>query len=329
MVMPTQASPPQAAPATTEPAATPVPGPAAIETTGLTKVYGGRTVVDHLDLRLPAGVVAGFVGPNGAGKSTTLRMLLGLVRPSSGAGTVLGVPLERPGDYLPRVGALIEAPAFYPALSGRANLRVLATLSGVEEGQVLNVLETVGLTARADDRYRAYSLGMKQRLGIAAALLTDPDLLILDEPTNGLDPQGIIEMRELIRAIADDGPTVLVSSHLLSEVQQVCDWLLMVEAGRQVYQGRTADLLAGGSRLRLRGEHAADLPALADLLRRRGLEPERDGAALLLPDGTIGDGEVAAISREAAGAGITLVELARTAASLEERYGALVAGGVR
>ena len=301
----------------------------AIQTAGLSKVYGGRTVVDRLDLALPSGVVAGFVGPNGAGKSTTLRMLLGLVRPTAGSGTVLGSPLHRPADYLPRVGALIEAPAFYPGLSGTANLQVLATLGGIEPRRVPAVLDRVGLGARAGDRYRTYSLGMKQRLGIAAALLSDPELLVLDEPTNGLDPQGIVDMRMLVRSIADDGPTVLVSSHLLAELQQICDWLLMIEAGRQLYQGRTADLLADGARLRLRSEHRGDLPRLAGLLRARGFDPAVDEAGLVLAADAIDDAALAALVREAAGAGITLVEVARTAASLEERYGSLVAGGVR
>jgi ABC-2 type transport system ATP-binding protein len=301
----------------------------AIETSGLTKVYGGRTVVDQLDVSLPEGVVAGFVGPNGAGKSTTLRMLLGLVRPTSGSGNVLGTPLTHPDRYLPIVGALIEAPAFYPGLSGEANLRVLTTLGNIDPARIPVVLERVGLSNRSADAYKTYSLGMKQRLGIAAALLNDPDLLVLDEPTNGLDPQGIVEMRELVRSIADDGPTVLISSHLLSEVQQVCDWLLMIEAGRQVYQGRTAELLSGGSRLRLRPERPDDLAKLARMLREHGYEPTQDDTALLLPDSTVSDAELAALSRAASADGITLVELARTAASLEERYGALVSGGVR
>jgi ABC-2 type transport system ATP-binding protein len=303
--------------------------PLAIHTTALTKVYGGRTVVDQLELALPAGVVAGFIGPNGSGKSTTLRMLLGLVRPTGGTGTVLGVPLERPEDFLPRVGALIEAPAFYPGLSGSANLRVLATLGGIDPVRVSQTLDRVGLSSRGEDKYKTYSLGMKQRLGIAAALLSDPKLLVLDEPTNGLDPQGIVDMRTLIRSIADDGPTVLVSSHLLGELQQICDWLLMIEAGRQVYQGRTADLLAGGARLRLRSEHLLDLPRLAGVLRSHGLEPVLDDTGVLLPADGVDDGELARLSRAAADQGITLVELARTAASLEERYGSLVTGGVR
>ena len=301
----------------------------AVQTAGLTKVYSGRTVVDQLEVSLPTGVVAGFVGPNGSGKSTTLRMLLGLVRPTSGTGTVLGVPLDRPVGFLPRVGALIEAPAFYPGLSGAANLRVLATLGGIDPARVAAVLDRVGLAARAADRYKTYSLGMKQRLGIAAALLSEPELLVLDEPTNGLDPQGIVEMRELIRSIADDGPTVLVSSHLLAELQQICDWLLMIEAGRQVYQGRTADLLAGGARLRLRSEHPDDLDRLRGLLRTYGYEPALDGTGLVLPADVVDDADLARLNKAAAAEGITLVEMARTAASLEERYGSLVTGGVR
>jgi len=168
-----------------------------VETRGLTKRYGSRTVVDALDMQIPAGVVAGFIGPNGAGKTTTLRMLLGLVRPSGGSGQVFGRPLDTPAGYLPRVGALIESPAFYRELSGERNLAVQAALGGHNMTRVPVVLERVGLADRGGDRYRTYSLGMKQRLGIAGALLGDPRLLILDEPTNGLDPAGIRDMRSL------------------------------------------------------------------------------------------------------------------------------------
>jgi ABC-2 type transport system ATP-binding protein len=295
-----------------------------VETTALTKAYRGRTVVDSLDLALPAGVVAGFVGPNGAGKSTTLRMLLGLVRPSSGSGRVLGHPLTRPQDFLPQVGALIEAPAFYPGLTGRANLRVLATLAGTSGSRVDEVLERVSLRDRGDDPYKAYSLGMKQRLGIAAALLTEPRLLVLDEPTNGLDPQGIRDMRGLLRSLAEDGPTVLVSSHLLGEVQQACDWLVMVEAGRLVWSGATAELLAG-SEVVLAPEHDTDLPALEALLGEHGLTVRR--VRDRLHAGPVDDdAALAALNREAAQRGVTLVELRRQSSSLEDRYGALLAG---
>ncbi len=294
-----------------------------VETTSLTKAYRGRTVVAGLDLAVPAGVVCGFVGPNGAGKSTTLRMLLGLVRPSSGSGRVLGHELSRPQDYLPDVGALIEAPAFYPGLSGRANLRVLATLGATPVVRVAEVLERVGLAERADDAYKTYSLGMKQRLGIAAALLPRPRLLVLDEPANGLDPQGIRDMRGLLRSLAGDGPTVLVSSHLLGEVQQACDWLVMVEAGQLVWSGPTAQLLTGSEAV-LGCEHAGDLPRLAALLESRALQVRRVDDRLHAGPLT-GDDVLPGLNRAAAEVGITLSELRRQSATLEDQYGALLA----
>jgi len=219
------------------------PGGFAVRLRGLTKIFGRRTAVDRLDLDIPAGVVCGFVGPNGAGKTTTIRMLLGLVRPTAGVGTVLGRPLGDPPRYLPEVGALIEGPAFEPGLSGIDNLRVHAHAGGLPLDGVAEALERVGLTGRGQDRYRSYSLGMKQRLGIAAALLPRPRLLILDEPTNGLDPAGIAQTRDLIAGLRDDGMTVLVSSHLLSEIEQVADHLLLVQEGRSVFAGPVADLV--------------------------------------------------------------------------------------
>ncbi|MEV4131734.1 ATP-binding cassette domain-containing protein [Dactylosporangium sp. NPDC049742] len=219
----------------------------AIRTRGLTKRYGGRAVVDGLDLDVPAGVVAGLIGPNGAGKTTTLRMLLGLVRPDAGDGSVNGAPLGRPAAYLPWVGAMIEGPAFYPGLSGARNLAVQAALGGLDPAGIPALLARVGLTG--DKPFQRYSLGMKQRLGIAAALLGDPALVILDEPANGLDPAGIRDMRGIVRSINDDGRTVLISSHQLSEVQQVCDWLIVIGEGRRLFQGPTSELLAGGGDL--------------------------------------------------------------------------------
>jgi ABC-2 type transport system ATP-binding protein len=221
-------------------------GPPAIMTDGLTKRYGRRVVVDQLDLRIPTGVVAGLIGPNGAGKTTTLRILLGLVRPDQGTATVLGQPLAAVAGYLPRVGALIEQPAFYPGLSGERNLAVYATLAGFDPAQIPVVLDRLGLAARATSAYRTYSLGMRQRLGIAAALLGDPALVILDEPTNGLDPAGIRDMRGIIRSINDDGRTVLVASHLLNEVQQVCDWLIVLDDGQRRFEGPTGELIGAG-----------------------------------------------------------------------------------
>jgi len=301
---------------------------AVVETNGLTKRYGSRTVVDALNMQIPAGVVAGFIGPNGAGKTTTLRMLLGLVRPSAGEGRVFSLPLHSPARYLPRVGALIESPAFYPSLSGERNLAVQAMLGGHSLARVPVVLERVGLADRSGDRYRTYSLGMKQRLGIAGALLGDPTLLILDEPTNGLDPAGIRDMRGLVRSLADDGPTVLISSHLLAEVQQVCDWLVVIEHGRLVFQGPTALLLAGGDELTLRSEQLADLPRLQALLTRRGLvatvandRVHVDLAEASASSGTGGiNGLLGEINRAAMAEQLTLVELTITRASLEDRY---------
>ena len=216
-----------------------------VETTALTKRYGRTLAVEDLHLRVHPGEVYGFLGPNGAGKTTTLRMLLGLVRPTSGSLRLLGKPAG--AGHLDRVGALIEGPAFYPYLSGRDNLRTLAHHAGVGRGRVDTVLDTVGMTDRAKDRYATYSLGMKQRLGLAAALLKEPELLILDEPTNGLDPTGMADMRVTIRKLAADGCTVLLSSHLLGEVQQICDRVGVIARGRLVAETTVAELGTGGT----------------------------------------------------------------------------------
>jgi ABC-type multidrug transport system ATPase subunit len=224
-----------------------------IETRGLSKRYGERVVaVDRLAMRVRRGEVYGFLGPNGAGKTTTLRMLLGLVRPSSGTALVLGAPPGSP-QSLARVGALIESPTFYPYLSGRDNLRVLARYAGAAESRIEPVLDEVGLLRRADDRFRTYSLGMKQRLGIAAALLKEPELLILDEPTNGMDPAGMAEMRRFIRGLGRGGRTVLLSSHLMSEVEQICDRVGVIADGRLVREG-IVDELRGEESLWVRAD---------------------------------------------------------------------------
>ena len=225
-------------PSQTELAADNAPGGTlGIETRGLSKRFGQRKAVDGLTISIPAGTIAGFVGPNGAGKTTTIRLLLGLVRPSAGSATILGQPLTHPERYLPRVGALVEAPAFYPSLSGRTNLEVLARLGGHPRSRVGQLLELVELSDRAKDPVRKYSQGMKQRLGVAMALLPDPDLLILDEPANGLDPLGIIQMRDLLRHLREQGKTVFLSSHLLGELEQVADWLVMLYQGKALYNG--------------------------------------------------------------------------------------------
>jgi ABC-2 type transport system ATP-binding protein len=304
---------------------------AALSVTGLTKRYGDRTAVDHLDLEVPRGVVAGFVGPNGAGKTTTMAMLLGLVRPTAGVGAVLGHPITDPAAYLPRVGALIESPAFYPALSGAENLRVFATVGGLDHDRIPALLELVGLAGRGDDRYRGYSLGMKQRLGIAAALLGQPDLLILDEPANGLDPQGVREMRELIGSLAGSGRTVLVSSHDLSELEQVCDWLVLIERGRSLYQGPTRDLLDGVTRgLAVVPAEAGDQRPLAQLLARHGHRVQADDGRLVVDvDGGDAHTVAATVNRTAFDAGIVLVELSPLRTTLEDRYLSMVQGGAR
>jgi ABC-2 type transport system ATP-binding protein len=233
----------------TQPLPTPPSGrDLAIATRGLTKRFGGKPAVDGIDLAVPQGAVYGFLGPNGSGKTTTIRMLLGLVQPSAGTSTLLGQAIPDAAQLvLPRVGSLVEGPAFHPYLSGRANLRRLdaADLTAdprTSRARIDDALDRVGLLAAAGKRYRAYSLGMRQRLAIAAALLAPRDLLVLDEPTNGLDPQGTREVRHLIASLASDGTTVFVSSHLLSEVEQMCTHLGVMSEGRLVAQGSTSEV---------------------------------------------------------------------------------------
>ena len=226
-------------------------GELCVSTQGLTKQFRRQTVVDGVNLEVPAGAVYGFLGPNGSGKTTTIRMLLGLVSPTAGSISMLGLPMpERSGETLRRIGALVEGPAFHPYLSGRANLARLDAADAYSDPRTASrridgALDRVGLLAAATKRYRAYSLGMRQRLAIANALLMPRDLLILDEPTNGLDPQGTREVRHLVGDLAADGATVLVSSHLLAEVEQMCDHVGVMFEGKLVSQSSLADLQAG------------------------------------------------------------------------------------
>src|SRR4051794_11321333 len=302
----------------------------ALSVSELTKRYGDRAVVDRLDIELPNGVVAGFVGPNGAGKTTTMAMLLGLVRPSSGSATVLGASIHEPADYLSRVGAMNESPAFYPSLTGAENLRMFATVGCHDTASIPSLLDEVGLHGRGDDRYRTYSLGMKQRLGIAAALLGDPDLLILDEPSNGLDPQGVREMRTLIGGLAGTGRTVLVSSHDLSELEQVCDWLILIDTGRSIYQGPTREFLdAAVGGLSIAPQYPEQRELLTEALRAHGLRVHCDGDHLLVNVDGFADDVAATVNRAAFDAGIVLVELALQRTTLEDRYLSLVAGGAQ
>lgn len=284
-----------------------------VRTTGLTKRYGARAAVDGVDMEVTKGEIYGFLGPNGAGKTTTLRMLVGLVAPSSGTASVFG---SRPGDpaALRRIGALIEGPGCFPYLSGRDNLRVLARYRGLGRVDVDAALERVGLSERADERYRDYSLGMKQRLGVGVALLGGPDLLILDEPTNGLDPAGMTQMRDLITELAADGHTVLLSSHLLAEVQQICDRVGVISGGQLLTQSTVAEL-RGSSSLLVRADPAeAAYPAVRHvvggkaMLTARGIQVEADAA--VAPQ----------IARAVVASGADLFELRTEEKSLEEVF---------
>jgi ABC-2 type transport system ATP-binding protein len=300
----------------------------ALITDKLTKRYGRRLAVDSLSLEVPAGVVAGFIGPNGAGKTTTMAMLLGLVAPTAGSGSVLGASLDEPASYLGRVGALIETPAFWPGLSGVENLRALATLGGHDPSRIPEVLRLVGLEPRGDDRFGQYSLGMKQRLGIAAALLGNPELLVLDEPTNGLDPAGINEMREFILRLADGKRTVLVSSHILSELEHISDWLIVIDEGSLLYQGPTEDFLGRvPTVLALAPEHVGDLERLAAIVRADGHEPREELDELIVPvEEHDARAVAAAVNRAANERGIVLAELHLRRPSLESQYLAAVGG---
>jgi ABC-2 type transport system ATP-binding protein len=242
---------------------------AAIRTIGLSKSYGKRLAVDHLDLEVDRAELFGFLGPNGAGKTTTIRMTLGLIAPTGGTVEILGLEVRsHRSQVLPRVGALVESPALYGYLSGRDNLRAIGNLlGGVSERRIDEVLEIVALKGRDRDRVRTYSMGMKQRLGLALALLNNPDVLILDEPANGLDPAGIVEMRDLLRDLAGQGKTVFISSHVLSEVQQICTRVAIINHGKLVRVAPVHDLLKST------GEFAVKVDAPAELLATLRLQP--------------------------------------------------------
>jgi ABC-2 type transport system ATP-binding protein len=277
----------------------------------LTKRYGGRSAVNRLSFQMAPGTVTGFVGPNGAGKTTTIRMLLGLVGASDGRADVVGADLSR-------VGAMIDGPAFYPALSARRNLRVLAALGGIRRYRVEEVLGQVGLSERAGDLLRSYSLGMRQRLGIAAALLPDPVVLFLDEPTNGLDPQGMREVRALLRRLAESGKTILVSSHLLSEIEHVCDQLVVIREGSLVFFGPMADVARyAHSQLVVRPDHPRDLTRLVALLDQHGYESQAGDDDIRVLAST---DRAAAVNRLTFQAGITLAELHSEREGLEATF---------
>jgi ABC-2 type transport system ATP-binding protein len=292
---------------------------AVAETEGLTRRFGARTALDALTVDIPEGGVVGLVGPNGSGKSTLIRILLGLVRPTSGRAAVLGHPVAEPRTYMHRVGALVEAPSFVPALSAQTNLRSLARLRGLPRRRVAEVLDVVGLSGRESEPVKRYSLGMKQRLAIAAALLPDPELLVLDEPTNGLDPAGIVEIRGLLRRLGSSGCTVLVSSHLMAEIQAACDHLVVVRFGELVFAGGTSELLARGSiSVRLRPEHDDDAGPLSEALRTAGWRVQQDAHELVVAGAA--ERDAAELNRATNRAGYTLRSLSAVSDSLEDVF---------
>ena len=302
----------------------------AIETSELTKRFrGGQLAVDHIGLAVPPGSVYGFLGPNGSGKTTTIRMLLGLAFPTSGTASLLGVPM--PGGatrVLHRVGSLVEGPAFYPFLTGAANLARYdaadrAADPATARARIAEALDRVGLTAAAGKRYRHYSLGMKQRLAIAAGLLQPRDLIILDEPTNGLDPQGTREVRALIRQIAADGITVFVSSHLLAEVEQICTHVGVMRTGRLVFQGSLPELRrTGAARVTV---HTADAEAAAKVLA--GLDLADPQASSGEASAVLGDASPEQVCAELVHAGIGVRGFAVTSPSLEDLFVGLTGEG--
>jgi ABC-2 type transport system ATP-binding protein len=295
--------------------------PAVIEIEGLRKEFrrrGGRAVaVDGLNLSVPEGGVFGFLGPNGSGKTTTIRCLLGLVRSTAGSVRLFGrpVPAGLP-DTLRRVGAIIETPAMFPTMTGRENLRLLARLGGIGNRRVDDVLGSVGLAERAGHLVRTYSLGMRQRLGLAAALLKDPALLVLDEPANGLDPAGIREVRELLRRLGAEGRTVFVSSHVLSEVALTCDAVAILNRGRCVAQGTVAEVLAssGPDELFVKTD---DLHAAHELLRQAGFGVRRENGHLRVWSDAI---EPGLVTKTLAGQGLWVTEMRPAERTLEELF---------
>lgn len=301
---------------------------AAIEVTGLGKAYrrlrGGQVVaVDELNLVVPEGGVFGFLGPNGSGKTTTIRCLLGLIKPSKGACRVLGASV-RPSlhQVIRRVGTVSETPTFIPNFTGRKNLQLLASVYGISDRTVDEMLERVGLGIRGRDRVKAYSLGMRQRLGLAAALLKDPALLILDEPANGLDPAGIREVRQLIRGLGKEGRTIFLSSHLLSEIEQTCDSVAILSRGRCIRAGSVAEVLSTGQ-LPSVIVRVEDSDSAQRLLRDNGYDVLADARGLVV---TRDDLEPAALNQLLGSAGLWASEIRSAGASLEDVFLQLTEG---
>jgi ABC-2 type transport system ATP-binding protein len=310
------------------------PGALAISTSGLTKRFGSVAAVDGVDLAVPSGSVFGFLGPNGSGKTTTIRMLLGLISPSAGSWSLLGRTMpEGAGDALGRVGALIEGPAFYPWLSGRDNLARIDAAGpdprrASRRGRIDEALARVGLSAAATKKYKAYSLGMRQRLGLASALLRPRDLLVLDEPTNGMDPQGTREIRHLVGELAGEGTTVFVSSHLLSEIEQMCSHAAVMSRGRLLAQGTLADLRAAGTvRLVVTVDRANDSRAILTRLGVIELADAPDGDGFAVVSGRLGSIAPEDCCRELVLAGVAVRGLAVERPSLEDLFVSLTGEG--
>jgi ABC-2 type transport system ATP-binding protein len=294
-----------------------------LQTEGLSKKYRGRVAVDGLSLRVERGDIYGFLGQNGAGKSTTIRMALGLVRPSAGRVLLLGQDMKRGARHaLKRVGAIVEAPAFYENFSGLDNLRLFASMSGgAERGRLLHLLRVVGLAERAGDPVRAYSHGMRQRLGIAQALLPRPEFVVLDEPTDGLDPQGIREVRQSIMRMRDEmGLTVMLSSHLLNEVEQLCNRVAIIDHGRLLYEGTVAELTKGDRTFRVRVDRVDDAYQL--LASDPTLSVARNGEELLHIK--MADERAAQINSLLVGRGFRVGELSPQRETLEDVYFRLI-----
>jgi len=287
---------------------------AAISVQGLTKRFGDVLAVDQLDFEIDQGTVAGFLGPNGAGKTTTLRMLLGLVAPTAGTATVADRPYRELPDPARQVGAVLEASGFHPGRSARDHLRVLSVAAGIDPGRADQALERTGLAAAGRRRVGGFSLGMRQRLGLAGALLGDPEVLILDEPANGLDPEGVHWLRGLVRGLADEGRTVLVSSHVLAEVAQTVDQVVIIDRGRLVAQSTLAALTAGADRaVRVRTPQPE---ALRDLLVARGARVALDGPGQL----TVTGATTEQVGQAAAAGGVVLHEMRFERSNLEDVF---------
>jgi len=291
---------------------------AVVVTADLTRRFGPVTALDRLSVELPAAGVIGLVGPNGSGKSTLIRILLGLIRPTGGTATVLGSSIGSPQHYAARVGVLVESPAFIAGLSARSNLASLARLRRVPLERVDAVIAQVGLAGRDREPVKRFSLGMKQRLGIAAALLSDPELLILDEPTNGLDPAGIVEIRELLRDLGRNGRTVIVSSHQLSEIEAVCDHLVVIRFGELVFSGPMAEVMRRTrEHIDIAAEHAADTGRLEAALVAEGWTVTAVEGGLRVAAGA---DRAADLNRAATAAGVTLGRLVVAQDTLEEIF---------